>query len=333
MTQVEVWGILPAIVAAAASIVVALVSLRQTRHTSRDLAELTHSLDEERAESNARRDYIYEARKRLYTECEPLIFQGLELADNAQRRVQSLARSCREEKVLADGSGWLAREDYYLHSSVYSLLAPLTTYKILQRKLTRIDMSVEPDIRTQYEVFRAAFDVFTDDYQLAAIAPQLEYDPERADTECINTEDLAEKHFSVYKKQGYYRGTLDQIIEAMILVEDGNQRCKSFGEFLADLQKTESATGRVERQIRTLLLHFHPLRTPVLWRLLIAQFYLYRYLIAYSGANKRASLPEPSEREFAWLDWGDGNYSASRLQVEAGHWYAAEKLKEIWAKL
>lgn len=333
MTRVELWGVTPAIIAAVASGVVALISLHHARQTSRELAKLAHTLDEQRAESSARRDYIYEARKRLYAECEPLLFQGLELADNAQRRVQSLARSCRDGKLLKDGSGWLAREDYYLHSSIYALLAPLTTYKILQRKLTRVDMSLEPDIRTQYEVFRVAFDAFTDDHQLAALEPRLEYDPELDNTERVEAEDLILKFPAVYQKQGYYRGTLDQIIEAMVLVEGGNQRCKSFGEFLADLQDPQSAAGKFALQIRTLLLRFHPIRTPVLWRLLIAQFYLYQYLVVFEGTDKSQFPSRPSEREIAWLDWDNGNHFAASLQVEVGYRYAVGKLNDIRSRL
>lgn len=333
MTGAELWAVVPAIIAAVASGTVALVSLRHTQRTSRQLAELAHTLDEKKAESNARRDYIYEARKRLYAECEPLLFQGLELADNAQRRVQSLARSCRESKLLIDGSGWLAQEDYYLHSSIYALLAPLTTFKILQRKLTRIDLSLEPDIRSQYEIFRAAFDTFTDDYQLAAMEPRLKYDPKSDDANGVNTEGLVLNFPAIYQKQGFYRGTLDQIVEAMVFAEGGSQRCKSFGEFLADLGKPQSAAGQLERQIRTLLLHFHPARTPVLWRLLITQFYLYQNLMAEAGSTKSLFSSQPSEMEVACLNWDASDDFAAWVQVEAGHRYAAEKLRDIRARL
>ena len=48
---------------------------------------LTNELEEQRAIKDARRDYEYDAKKRLYAECEPLVFQALELAESARFRI------------------------------------------------------------------------------------------------------------------------------------------------------------------------------------------------------------------------------------------------------
>jgi hypothetical protein len=332
MADVGLWAMIPATITAGASLVVALISLRKTRQASHELAALTHTLEEQRAESQARRDYVYEARKRVYAECEPLLFQGLELADNARRRVRSLARSCRTGDLLPDGSGWLAREDYYLHSTIYTLLAPLTTYKILQRKLTRVDLGLEPNLRWQYELVRAAFDTFTDDHKLASIEPRLDYDPESDRGKLGNVMNSTGAP-DVYRKQGYYWGTLDQIVEAMIVAEGGVQRCKSFGEFLIDLQRSDSATGALQAQIRSLLLHFHPVRAPILWRLAIAQFFLYGYLITNVESAEHLIRFRPSVEDFDSLNWGGADESVPRSQVEAGYKYATQKVEEIRARL
>jgi hypothetical protein len=160
--------VVPAIIAAAASLIVAIISALASARTSKRVGVLTSELEkqklrlaseleEQRATRNARRDYEYEAKKRLYEECEPLLFQALDLAENARYRVMSLARSAREKEVRPDGSGWLGRTGYYFRSTVYLLLAPMTTFKILQRRLTTIDLSLEPRLQTQYELSKLLF--------------------------------------------------------------------------------------------------------------------------------------------------------------------------------
>jgi biopolymer transport protein ExbB/TolQ len=73
-------------------LLVAIVSVLATARTNRRVARLTEELEEQklrlaseleeqRAVRDARRDYEYEARKRLYAECEPLLFEAAELAE------------------------------------------------------------------------------------------------------------------------------------------------------------------------------------------------------------------------------------------------------------
>ncbi len=130
----EVWA---AIIAAVASLIGALYSATKAKAAQRDLAELDDRfqrqraeldsrLQEQRAERDARRDYEYEAKKRLYTQCEPVIFQAMELAENSRHRVLSLARSARSGDLAPDGTGWLAHTDeYFFTSTAFFLLAPV----------------------------------------------------------------------------------------------------------------------------------------------------------------------------------------------------------------
>ncbi len=87
---------LAALIAAGASLLIALFSTRTTLRTQKNLAHLNDQLQEQHAERNARRDYEYEAKKRLYTECEPIVFEAMELADNFRLRVISIARGARQ---------------------------------------------------------------------------------------------------------------------------------------------------------------------------------------------------------------------------------------------
>lgn len=77
-------SIIVAIVAALSSLVVAGISYFSARKNAHDLESLKARLVEEQAEKNARRDYEYEARKRLYQQYEPLLFQLVELSESAK---------------------------------------------------------------------------------------------------------------------------------------------------------------------------------------------------------------------------------------------------------
>ena len=157
------------------------MSPRLTEELEEQKLRLASELEEQRAVQDARRDYEYEARKRLYGECEPLLFEAAELAERARSRIMSIARTCRQGDLLPDGSGWLAGPGYYFRSTVCFLLAPMTSFKILQHRLTVIDLSLEPRLRTQYELLKLIFRTFTEDHDLARCEPELEYKPDRAD--------------------------------------------------------------------------------------------------------------------------------------------------------
>ena len=65
------------------------------------LEVLRASLGEQGKERDAKRAYEYDARQRLYAQCEPLLFQLADLADHGYHRVYSLARSAYLGKLPA----------------------------------------------------------------------------------------------------------------------------------------------------------------------------------------------------------------------------------------
>ena len=89
------------------------------KHAAR-LKILEDKLTETQTKKKARLDYEYEARKRLYHECEPLVFELLEFAENAGDRIRGLARTARQ----GDLPNWLSANEYYVASTMYYLLAP-----------------------------------------------------------------------------------------------------------------------------------------------------------------------------------------------------------------
>jgi uncharacterized membrane-anchored protein YhcB (DUF1043 family) len=74
----------------------------ETRKTAlqRELENFKADLDAKKSERDALLDYRYEARKRLYTDCEPVIFQLTECATEALYRIRSLARTARKASSM-----------------------------------------------------------------------------------------------------------------------------------------------------------------------------------------------------------------------------------------
>src|SRR5262249_21509942 len=91
--------IIVAVIAAFSSLVVAIISAVIARKNQRDFEVLRAELDEEKKEKDALRDYWYEARKRLYHECEPLLFLLAEVSETARGRIYGLARRAQDGKL------------------------------------------------------------------------------------------------------------------------------------------------------------------------------------------------------------------------------------------
>jgi hypothetical protein len=100
-------AILIAVIGGACGIAGALV----TAGYNRRLAAFQSALDEQRDVRTARRDYEYEARKRLYETYEPIKFQLVELIGQALRRISAMS-------LVAPETG--SRE---LTATIYELLA------------------------------------------------------------------------------------------------------------------------------------------------------------------------------------------------------------------
>src|SRR5215469_6561619 len=124
-------------------------------------------------QSNARLGYEYEARKRLYTECEPILFQLIQLSEVARRRISHMPTRVKQgrfftreeylrakenqdldeqqsEENLKNQLGWLSFPNYYMLSTIYHLLAPMAAFKMLQSMLTTVDLDLDPFIKTIY---------------------------------------------------------------------------------------------------------------------------------------------------------------------------------------
>jgi hypothetical protein len=143
----EQTDVIIAIITSAISLVTAAVTAIFVRKNDSRLKYLENKLAIERAEQDARRDYEYEARKRLYQECEPILFQFAELSESALRRIHALARNAKDGN-LGPERYWLSTDHYFIKSTIYRLVAPMAAFKLLQHRLTSIDLKLDQTIKT-----------------------------------------------------------------------------------------------------------------------------------------------------------------------------------------
>ena len=134
-------------------------------------------LEKIRAQENALLDYQYEARKRLYKEFEPLLFQLYELSSRASKHVFSLARYASQGNLQQD-KGWLSdKTSYHTTLTLFIFLAPLAIFKLMERKLTRVKtLTWIPSHNNQYFLAKALYRSCLHDFKLADTPPKLPYD-------------------------------------------------------------------------------------------------------------------------------------------------------------
>jgi hypothetical protein len=278
-----------AVIAAAISGIISIFSMIMSKRNDISLEKIKYDLEIKKDEQTARRDYEYEARKRLYEECEPILFQFAELSESALKRIYALARNAREGH-LGPNRFWLLTDQYFIRSTIYRLIAPMAAFKILQRRLTSIDLKLDKAINIQYHFAKILYYTFSSSPDLAKSEPDIPYDPDFIDVDSKDLTDakkqeIRTKYPEMYWLQGLKVGKLDILTEALILVENGKDvRIKSFGEFeLEFFEQVDEANTSVRSDrfeiFHTLFSYFHPKTRPVLWRTLITQAYLYNAII------------------------------------------------------
>jgi hypothetical protein len=335
-------------VAALASIAVAGLSLlgsawanftagrtqRDADATARALEDLKAGLADQNDAAKARRDYEYEARKRLYQELYPLAFQLQEAALSARHRIMNLARASRDGNLAPGANNWLTSANpYYFTSVVHGLIAPLAIYELMSRKLTLLDLSLDDDLRCQYFIAGQAYEALRSDYNLAQPPyPPIAfgvgegaYEPPEDRPDALPPE--PDQRWAW--RQGLYSGQIGQAVAIMLRVDGPTTRVMTFAEFVnalagLDLRTDDdpAAAGTVAGNMKTVLRPmsdlvsgFHPARRPVTWRILMAQAACYRTLALAKGGNLApqallhastiAAAGDPAD--FDWI--GDGQAS------------------------
>jgi hypothetical protein len=237
----------------------------QLQRYQKDLKNLESRLAERRAEKDARRDYEYEALKRMYHECSPLLFQLAEQAGQVYSRIEGLALTASHGDLDGESSWLNPKSDrYYLRSTEYRLLATMATVKLLQERLTHLDLSLDVQLRVAYAIARYILRSMADDFDIARKgAKPLEYDPHNEKGDPLGRPE-------VYWQQGIPRGIMENAVESLIVRgPDGEAHVMTFLQFEAALADAKSPLHDAVKRIRYLFAHFHPGRRPVLWRVLL----------------------------------------------------------------
>jgi hypothetical protein len=283
------------------------------RKTQTELQKSQAAITEVQAEQQSRRDYQHEARKRLYHEFEPLIFELMESSENATDRIRGIARSARR----GDLPGWFLSNEYYIASTMYYLIVPVAVYKLMRRRLTAVDLRLDSNIATLYRFTKQIAWCFTDDFALAKDKnlPQLslDYTPnDRSWEERRREGETGEKKFW---RQGIPYGRLDNAAECLIVREyepDGDLRIVSFGEFESEWHKAGSNTQRTFAIVQDVFTGFHPRTRPVLWRILIAQAHLYYAILRFHQQTQTVndmvvinSVPAEDRGRYRWTEEAD----------------------------
>jgi len=279
-----------------------LESLRAelSARNQQDLEFLRSQLDQQGKERDARRDYEYDAHKRLYAECEPLLFQLAELSEHAYHRIYSLARTARR----GDLPDWLDGDGYYLRSTMYKLICPLVIFRLIQQRLTFVDLTLDAHIANQYRLLKFLYLTFTDSFDFASIDPVIDYDPDVEGWKKKREDDQQK-----YWRQGLYLGILDNLIDALIVpIEDGKVRWKTYGEFESEFAEKGSVIRTQFAGLADILDRFHPKTRPVLWRMLWTQTLIHKQIIESQstsvGTSSRVGLAAVSPKlPIGSLDW------------------------------
>lgn len=165
--SVSVSALVVALVGAVSGITAAFLAARAQQRVVR----LTASLGEQRAESDARRSYEYEARKRLYSVYEPLRVRLLDCTDNAVRQIVDLVGR------PGPGRPGYSSAEYRLNATIYYLLAPLVVSRTIERRLTLVDLGLDARIHTEFMLAQAICRSLTNEFQAAQLEPMLPYSP------------------------------------------------------------------------------------------------------------------------------------------------------------
>jgi hypothetical protein len=251
-----------ALVSAAGSVLAVGLSAGAQRRITR----LKASLDEERAESDARRVYEYEALKHLYSVYEPLRIRMLDCTDNAVRQIMDMAgRPGRGQTTESS-------PEYRLKATIYYLLAPLVVARMIERRLTLVDLGLSEHIHTEFVLAQAICRSLADEARAAQLDPVLPYSP--------YVEGWREKRRACpqrYRRQGLPLGRLNTALDVLHVTRLGDiDTLTSFGEFEPLLDSHDAADVRSGAgAARDLFLDFDPATRPVLWRVLVIQVLLY----------------------------------------------------------
>jgi hypothetical protein len=214
-------------------------------------------LDDEHDANRARRDYEYEARKRLYSFYEPIKFQQVDLIEQALRRISMLSLA----PPVAGSTDEAA--------CIYEVLAPAALFRMMSRNLTIADMQLEPQISAEYGLIKASYRVLADAGSIASI-----YSAVSGGIDIVDPADGLSPHL------------LDDAADTLLGIasNDGSESSATGSQVglltLGQLRELMSDAGGTHGRdgldaVTRLLSGFSPREKPIFWRCLVTQAFLY----------------------------------------------------------
>lgn len=190
----------------------------------------------------------------------------LDCTDNAVAEIDRLAGQA------GAGRPGFSSAEYQLKAAVYYMLAPLVVARMIERRLTLVDLSLDKRIYVEFALAQIICRSLSDEFTAAYLHPPLPYSP--------YVEGWREKRQECpqrYRRQGLPLGRLNTALDYLHIKRPGDiDTLTSFGEFEPDFDKLDAIDVRSgPAAARDLFLEFDPVTRPVLWRVLVIQALLY----------------------------------------------------------
>jgi len=223
-----------------------------------------------------------------------------------------------------NGEGLLNDINYYSMATIYRLVAPLATYRLLRDKLTSIDLELDAHIKKQYLLLKTLYYTFADDSRLAKYHHPIDYDYYAGESD----------------RQGIRRGEIDNMVDSLIIEnKQGKHSIMNFGNFQKYFFPNTKCDLEIEEcpfiKFYSLIKNFHPKNKPVLWRILLAQSYIYFSIMKlhqtqnYKEIKIIKDFPVTEKSKLNWIRATGNSYEEYKESFDAAEKYLAEKLPEF----
>lgn len=301
-------------------------------------AIINYIIHKKQKKDDAYIDYVYDAKKNTYIKLQPLFFQYFELAESASLRIKELSKKMKRASLKKDES-WLSKpDDYLMKSMIYRMLAPHAIFKIIQKQLTQFDFEAEPKLKLQYLLAKDLYYTFSSDIMIALDTdPKIDYNADEYDNEKNEEQKskMLKEESAKYTRQSIFVNNLDKMTENLIqgTYETGYHLITNYefeNKFLIEYQWKEPFD-----KIFYLFKNFNPIDRPVLWRILLVQYLLYKTLIEIHSLDSKSlnklTFPKISINKDDF-DWRNPQFTCSQKEFDAQIQGAENGLQKILEK-
>jgi hypothetical protein len=284
---------------------------------------LESSLAIEKTRADARIEYEWAARQRLFAEVEPILFLTGEIVQSTIGRLFSLAAAASRDRLKGNSSWLRGPVNYYLVTTAFRLLRPVACLRLMNEKLTQTDFSLDRSVLHVFVLAKLYREILTDPFLLIDHPPALVYDYVVPHGQNGDYSVCDERHQYI---QHLYTDELDTAVDALVVYDNEHLKLKRYGEFRTELGDSTKDTFDRFRSTLLILRNFSPDSRPVLWRMLLACTLISKILLDVLADRKsRDGASELSQRidaeaDAAWtrkLLWKETADSALRDELLA----------------